>query len=48
LKVLFMSGYTDDRILRQGAMHERDAFIQKPFSGADLARRVRAVLDGPA
>jgi len=34
--------------MRHGVMHERDAFIQKPFSGADLARRVRAVLDRQA
>jgi two-component system, cell cycle sensor histidine kinase and response regulator CckA len=45
LKVLYMSGYTDDVVLRQGVLTEGTAFIQKPFAPDVLARRVRAVLD---
>jgi two-component system, cell cycle sensor histidine kinase and response regulator CckA len=47
LRVLFMSGYTEDRILRQRVRDAADAFIQKPFAGSELARRVREVLDAP-
>lgn len=45
LKLLFMSGFTDDVVLRQGAPLERTSFIQKPFSTTALARKVRALLD---
>jgi CheY-like chemotaxis protein len=48
MKVLFMSGYTDDIIGRRGVLAEDTAFLQKPFSPEVLARRVREVLDGPA
>jgi two-component system, cell cycle sensor histidine kinase and response regulator CckA len=44
-KVLYMSGYTDDTVIRSGALEPGTAFIQKPFSGDDLARRVRELLD---
>jgi PAS domain S-box-containing protein len=45
LKVLFMSGYTDDAIVHQGVLDESANFIQKPFSPDQLACKVRAVLD---
>jgi DNA-binding response OmpR family regulator len=45
LRVLFMSGYTDDAVLRHGVESSTDAFLQKPFSPVALARRVREVLD---
>jgi len=45
LPVLFMSGYTDDDIVRRGLLHPDAPFLQKPFMPADLARRVRDVLD---
>ncbi len=45
LRVLYMSGYTDDAVVRSGVEAERDWFIQKPFTVASLARRVREVLD---
>jgi two-component system, cell cycle sensor histidine kinase and response regulator CckA len=47
LRVLFMSGYTDDVVMRRGLIEARMAFLQKPFSLEALARRVREVLDSP-
>ena len=46
MKALFMSGYTEDVVVRQGAVPEGTEFIQKPFNMEDLASRVRQVLDG--
>ncbi len=45
LKVLFLSGYTDDAVVRQGILESEMAFVQKPFSPAVLTNKVRAVLD---
>jgi CheY-like chemotaxis protein len=45
VKVLFMSGHPEDEVLRQDACGGRANFIQKPFRLADLARRVRDVLE---
>ena len=48
-RVLFMSGYTDDDVVRQGVFESGTAFLQKPFMLSALARKVREVLDaGPA
>ena len=44
LKVLFVSGYTDDAIVRHGMLEPGIAFLQKPFTPQTLARRVREVL----
>lgn len=44
--VLFVSGYTDDAIVRHGVREATDAFLQKPFTPLGLARKVRDVLDG--
>ena len=46
LKVLFMSGYTEDAIVHRGVLAPNTAFINKPFSGVNLAAKVREVLDG--
>jgi len=43
--VLYMSGYTDDHIVRQGILDDDVEFIPKPFTPYDLARRVRDILD---
>ena len=45
LRVLFMSGYTDDAVLLHGVVEATDAFIQKPFTPLSLARKVREVID---
>ena len=47
LKVLFMSGYSEDVVLDSQLLAPRDAMLEKPFSDASLARRVRAALDRP-
>lgn len=44
LKVLFMSGYTDDEVIRHNIEEQSVHFIQKPFSPFALAAKVRAVL----
>jgi PAS domain S-box-containing protein len=48
VRVLYMSGYTDDAVIRTGVEAARDWFIQKPFTPLSLARRVREVLDAAA
>jgi two-component system, cell cycle sensor histidine kinase and response regulator CckA len=44
MKVLSMSGYTDDSIVRHGVLEAHVAFLQKPITPDSLARRVRDVL----
>jgi PAS domain S-box-containing protein len=44
-KLLFMSGYTDDAVVRHGVLSADTEFLQKPFSPHALASRVRDVLD---
>jgi len=46
LKKLYMSGYTANVIAHHGVLDEGVLFIQKPFSKNDLARWIRAALDG--
>jgi CheY-like chemotaxis protein len=45
LKVLYVSGYTDDAVVRHGVRAREVAYLQKPFSPMTLARMVRHVLD---
>jgi len=46
LKVLYASGYTEDAIVQHGVLEPDVQFIQKPYTPASLASRIRHVLDG--
>ena len=48
MKVLFISGYTDDTVFRHGVLEGDVAFLQKPFNLKALAQKVREVLSGDA
>lgn len=48
LRCLFMSGYTADIIAKHGALDETVHFMEKPFTGAALAAKVRELLDSQA
>jgi CheY-like chemotaxis protein len=45
-RILFLSGYTNDAILRNGILEEGLPFLQKPFSASQLRRKVKALLQG--
>jgi two-component system, cell cycle sensor histidine kinase and response regulator CckA len=45
LRVLFMSGYSDEAVYRHGQISPDASFIEKPFTDRTLARKVREVLD---
>jgi DNA-binding NarL/FixJ family response regulator len=46
MKVLFMSGYIGDAIVRSGIQEKDVGFLQKPFAPLVLVRKIREVLDG--
>ncbi|HET7468545.1 MAG TPA: response regulator [Gemmatimonadales bacterium] len=46
LKILYISGYTDDEVLQRGVRGREVGLLRKPFATEELARRVRIALDG--
>jgi DNA-binding response OmpR family regulator len=47
MAVLYMSGYTDDAVIVRGVSDLRNTLLQKPFTAAELARKVTEVLERP-
>jgi DNA-binding NtrC family response regulator len=45
IKILFISGYTDDAIVQHGILDSSVEFLQKPFSAKLLAQKVRKIFD---
>ena len=45
MRVLYMSGYTNDDVRRQGVVDASDDFLEKPFTPEAFAHKVREVLD---
>ena len=46
IAVLYVSGYTDDSVMRHGVDTGARAFLQKPFTRESLTQKVRECLDG--
>ena len=47
-RILFTAGNVDENILNRHGLDSDTAFLQKPFTPADLAKKVREVVDGAA
>jgi two-component system, cell cycle sensor histidine kinase and response regulator CckA len=45
IKVLFLSGYADDPLFREGVLRGSSAFLQKPFTPETLIQAIRALSD---
>jgi len=45
LKIIYMSGYTNDIIVELGMSIQEQSFLQKPFSPIQLLEKIRSVLD---
>ncbi len=48
MRVLFLSGYTDEAIVKRGVLKASTPFLQKPFTATALSMKVRELLDGRA
>jgi CheY-like chemotaxis protein len=48
LKILYISGYTDDMLAHHGVLESNVFLLQKPFAPDELAKKMREVLDAPA
>jgi len=46
VKILYMSAYTEDAVLNLGILAPGTNFIEKPFGPDELARKIRAILQG--
>jgi CheY-like chemotaxis protein len=46
MRIIFISGYADEAIIRQGVLETDAQFLQKPFAPEALAKKVRNILDG--